>query len=243
VAIKQQRLDLALVERGLVPTREKAQALILAGEVFVNSQKAQKPGQPIESGAAIEVRKPLRYVSRGGLKLDAALQAFNVRLQGKVCLDIGTSTGGFADCLLQNGALRVHCVDTGAGQIDWKLRTDQRIVLHENTNARYLQPHDIGESASLIVCDVSFISATLIIPAVVPLLEDNGELVVLVKPQFEVGREHVGKGGIVREPALHTMALERVQSVLYETGFKTAFIDSPITGAEGNREFLMHGKR
>jgi 23S rRNA (cytidine1920-2'-O)/16S rRNA (cytidine1409-2'-O)-methyltransferase len=236
-----QRLDLTLVERKLVSSREKAQALILAGEVFVNGQKASKPGQAVDSGAALEVHQPQRYVSRGGLKLEAALASFAVSPERKICLDIGTSTGGFADCLLQNGARRVHCVDTGAGQIDWKLRTDPRIVLHERTNARYLNRDDLGEQMDMIVCDVSFISVTLLLPAIAPLLNPGGDLIILIKPQFEVGRENVGPGGIVRDPLLHQHACDRVRQAVESQGFKTEIIESPILGMEGNREFLLHG--
>ncbi|MFZ0590818.1 MAG: TlyA family RNA methyltransferase [Bryobacteraceae bacterium] len=234
------RLDRSLVDRGLAASREKAQALILAGEVSVDGQKATKPGQPVGLDSKLEVQQPLRYVSRGGLKLEAALREFAVSPRDKVCLDVGTSTGGFTDCLLQHGALRVHCVDTGAGQIDWKLRTDPRVVLHERTNARYLQVADIGEPLSLIVCDVSFISVTLILPALIPLLSPTGDLVILVKPQFEVGRENVGKGGIVRDPALHAQARDRVRAALETRQFKTQSMESPILGAEGNREFFLH---
>src|SRR6185312_5442593 len=170
-----QRLDVVLVERGLVSSREKAQALVLAGEVFIGGQKASKPGQPVDATSAIELRQPLRYVGRGGIKLEAGLDAFSVLPEGRVCLDVGTSTGGFTDCLLQHGAARVHCVDTGAGQIDWKLRNDPRVVLHERFNARYLKPADIGEPVSLIVCDVSFISVTLLLPVLFPLLTADGE--------------------------------------------------------------------
>lgn len=238
-----QRLDVALVERGLVPSREKAQALVLAGEVFIGGQKASKPGQSVDVASAIEVRQPLRYVSRGGIKLEAALNTFSISPGGSVCLDVGTSTGGFTDCLLRHGAMRVHCVDTGAGQIDWKLRTDPRVVLHERFNARYLKPADIGEPVSLIVCDVSFISVTLLVPVLAALLTAGGDFVVLVKPQFEVGRENIGKGGIVRDPELQANALRRVDEMLASLGFVTQSIESPILGAEGNREFLLHGRR
>lgn len=238
-----QRLDVALVERGLVPSREKAQALILAGEVFIAGQKASKPGQSVDVASAIEIREPLRYVSRGGIKLEAALQTFSISPEGKVCLDVGTSTGGFTDCLLQHGAARVHCVDTGAGQIDWKLRKHPRVVLHERFNARYLKPADIGEPVSLIVCDVSFISVTLLLPALAPLLNAEGDFVILVKPQFEVGRENIGKGGIVRDPTLQAAALRRVDDALNSYGFQTQSMESPILGAEGNREFLLHARQ
>jgi 23S rRNA (cytidine1920-2'-O)/16S rRNA (cytidine1409-2'-O)-methyltransferase len=238
-----QRLDVAMLQRGLTDSREKAQALILAGEVYVDQQKASKPGQPVSAAAQIHVNQPLKYVSRGGLKLEAALDQFQIAVEGRICMDVGTSTGGFADCLLQRGAARVHCVDTGAGQIDWKLRTDSRIVLHEKTNARHLEPGVIGEQPSLIVCDVSFISVTLILPAVTPLLAPGGDLVILVKPQFEVGRDFVGKGGIVRDRAQHERACERVAAALRDQAFVTELIESPILGMEGNREFLLHGQQ
>jgi len=240
---KKLRLDSALVERQLVETRQKAQALILAGKVMVNGQRADKPGHAVASDARIEVEQGLRYVSRGGLKLEAALAAFDIDPAGRVCMDVGTSTGGFTDCLLQHGALRVHAVDTGAGQIHWRLRTDERVVLHENTNARHLTFDEIGEAVSLIVCDVSFIGVSLLIPALVPLLAAGGEFVVLVKPQFEAGREFVRHGGIVRDPAAHKLACDRVAETFAGLGFETRLADSPITGAEGNREFLMHAKR
>jgi 23S rRNA (cytidine1920-2'-O)/16S rRNA (cytidine1409-2'-O)-methyltransferase len=237
------RLDVALVDRRLAESRERAQALILAGKVMVDGQRADKPGRPVPENARIEVEEPLKYVSRGGLKLEAALQAFQISVEGKVCLDIGTSTGGFTDCLLQHGAKRVHAVDTGAGQISWKLRTDPRVILHENVNARYLNFDKIGELADIIVCDVSFISVTLLIPALAPLLTQEGVWIILVKPQFEVGRELVGKGGIVRDSAAQAAASERVAQALHEKGFVTQFVESPILGAEGNREFLMHARR
>jgi 23S rRNA (cytidine1920-2'-O)/16S rRNA (cytidine1409-2'-O)-methyltransferase len=232
-----------MLDRGLTGSREKAQALILAGEVYVDGQKASKPGQAVTAATQIQVNQPLKYVSRGGLKLEAALDRFKIMAEGRVCMDVGTSTGGFADCLLQRGAARVHCVDTGAGQIDWKLRTDPRIILHEKTNARYLEPETIGEQPSLIVCDVSFISVTLILPAVMPILAPQGEVVILVKPQFEVGRDFVGKGGIVRDRAQQDRACERVAALLAEQGFQTELMESPILGMEGNREFLLHGWR
>ncbi len=240
---KRVRLDAALVERQLAESRAKAQALVLAGKVTVDGQRADKPGHAVSEEARIEVEQALKYVSRGGLKLEAALTAFSVDPAGRVCLDIGTSTGGFADCLLQHNAARVHCVDTGAGQIHWKLRTDARIVLHEKVNARYVTPAEIGEPASLLVCDVSFISVTLLIPALVPLLAERGEMVVLVKPQFEAGREFVGRGGIVRDPSGHQLACDRVTQALRAEGFYTRLMDSPILGAEGNREFLLHAGR
>ncbi len=232
-----------LVERHSIESREKAQALILAGKVTVDGQLWDKPGQAVSFEARIEVEQPLRYVSRGGLKLEKALSEFDIPVHGRVCMDVGTSTGGFTDCLLQHGALRVHAVDTGAGQIHWRLRTDPRVILHERVNARYLTREDIGEIIDLIVCDVSFISVTLLIPALTPLLGPNGDWVVLVKPQFEVGRDLVGKGGIVRDKEAHRLACERVAAGLQSAGFATRLIDSPITGAEGNREFLLYATR
>jgi 23S rRNA (cytidine1920-2'-O)/16S rRNA (cytidine1409-2'-O)-methyltransferase len=238
-----ERLDVTLVSRGLVSSREKAQALVLAGEVRINGQTATKPGQPVDPEARLEIRQPLRYVSRGGLKLEAALSTFKISVQGKVCLDVGTSTGGFADCLLQHGALRVHCVDTGSGQIDWKLRNDPRIVLHENTNARYLSFAQINELVDLITCDVSFISVTMLIPALRQLLTEHGEWIILVKPQFEAGRESIGKGGIVRDSSAHEAACQRVSRALESEGLSTRVVESPIRGVKGNREFLMHACR
>jgi 23S rRNA (cytidine1920-2'-O)/16S rRNA (cytidine1409-2'-O)-methyltransferase len=240
---KRQRLDTALVDRRLTETREKAQALILSGKVRVDGQRADKPGRMVSSQARIEVEQPLKYVSRGGLKLEAALSGFAVPVNGRVGLDVGTSTGGFTDCLLQHGAARVHAVDTGDGQIDWKLRTDARVVLHEHVNARYLTFQELGEFADVITCDVSFISITLLIPALSALLKAEGDWIVLLKPQFEVGRELVGNGGIVRDPRAHQLACDRVTTALEAAGFRTAIMDSPIFGAKGNREFLVHARR
>lgn len=237
------RLDVALVERKLAESREKAQALILAGKVTVDGHRSDKPGRSVSNASQIQVEGGPRYVSRGGLKLEAALQGFHVSPEGKVCLDIGTSTGGFTDCLLQHGAARVHAVDTGAGQIDWRLRTDPRVILHERTNARYLNVDDIGERVQIAVSDVSFISITLIIPAIPRILTAGADWIILVKPQFEVGREWVGPGGIVRDPKAHAFACERVQAALQDVGFVTNLMDSPILGSEGNREFLLHARR
>ncbi len=234
------RLDRLLVDRGLVSSREKAQALIMAGEVLINGQKASKPGQLVPEESPLEVLTPPPYVSRGGLKLSAALSHFTIDVRGRVCLDIGSSTGGFTDALLQGGAARVHAVDVGAGQLAWSLRTNTRVVLHEGINARELSFDEVGERADLITCDVSFISVTLILPAAVRILQPDGQMVILIKPQFEVGKGQVGKGGIVREPALHEAACERVRRAVREFGFETEIMDSPILGAEGNREFLLH---
>jgi 23S rRNA (cytidine1920-2'-O)/16S rRNA (cytidine1409-2'-O)-methyltransferase len=234
------RLDRLIVDRGLAESREKAQALIMAGEVRVNGQKAAKPGQPVETDCEVEMLSKPPYVSRGGYKLAEALRRFALDVAGKVCADIGSSTGGFTDVLLQRGAERVHAVDVGAGQLDWKLRTDARVVLHEGVNAREVSVEEIGERVDLLTCDVSFISVTLILPAVTSLLQPRGQMVILIKPQFEVGKGQVGKGGIVREPELHRAACERVERAVREIGFETAMIESPITGAEGNKEFLLY---
>jgi 23S rRNA (cytidine1920-2'-O)/16S rRNA (cytidine1409-2'-O)-methyltransferase len=234
------RLDRALVDRGLVESREKAQALIMAGEVRVDGQKASKPGQPVGADAALVVVARPPYVGRGGFKLAAALRHFAIDVAGAVCLDIGSSTGGFTDALLQAGAARVHAVDVGVGQLAWQLRTDPRVVLHEGINARHLTPAEIGEPVALATCDASFISVTLILPAAVPLLSPAGQMVILIKPQFEVGKGQVGKGGIVRQPELHRAACERVAKAVTELGFDTHIMESPILGAEGNKEFLLH---
>ena len=236
------RLDRLMVERGLAESREKAQALIMAGEVLLNGQTAAKPGQPVDAGCAVEVLARPPFVSRGGLKLAGALRHFAIDVAGKTCLDIGSSTGGFTDALLQAGARCVHAVDVGAGQLAWRLRTDPRVRLHEGINARALAFEDIGERVDFIACDVSFISATLILPAAVALLQPDGQMVILVKPQFEVGKGQVGKGGIVREPELHQAACERVTRLVKELGFDTAIVESPILGAEGNKEFLLYAR-
>jgi 23S rRNA (cytidine1920-2'-O)/16S rRNA (cytidine1409-2'-O)-methyltransferase len=237
------RLDRLLVERGLAETREKAQALIMAGEVLINGQKAVKAGQMISDDAAVEVLARPPFVSRGGIKLAAALAHFAIDVNGLVCADIGSSTGGFTDALLQARAARVHAVDVGVGQLAWKLRTDPRVVVHEGVNAREMEPSLIGEPVTLLTVDVSFISVTLILPAAVRLLQPDGRMVILVKPQFEVGRGQVGKGGIVRDPELHRAACERVTGVVRELGFATELMDSPILGAEGNKEFFLYARR
>ncbi|HXN46760.1 MAG TPA: TlyA family RNA methyltransferase [Bryobacteraceae bacterium] len=236
------RLDQLLVERGLAESRAKAQALVLAGQVLLDGQKAAKSGHAVAVDARVEVLAQPRFVGRGGLKLEAALDHFQIDVSGQVCLDIGSSTGGFTDCMLQRGARHVHAVDVGAGQLDWKLRGDARVTVHEGLNARYLRFENIGETVDLAVFDVSFISVTLIVPAVVPLLKETGGMVILVKPQFEVGRGEVGKGGIVRDAALQARACDRVRTAVEELGFKTCLMESPILGAEGNREFLLDAR-
>jgi len=241
------RLDKILVDRGLVASRERAQALILAGKVLVNEQKVEKSGAQIEEDSAIRLLgEDLKYVSRGGLKLERSLEHWRIDVNGKICLDVGASTGGFTDCLLQHGAARVIAIDTGYGQLDFKLRQDHRVRLLEKTNARYLTRESLGEFVDFIALDVSFISATLILPAVISSAfganSHDGQIVVLVKPQFEVGREKVGKGGIVRDADAQFASLEKVRNTLKELGAtETGYIDSPILGAEGNREFLLHG--
>ncbi len=245
------RLDRLLVGRGLVPSRERAQALILAGKVLVNEQKLEKAGSEVDPGVSIRLLgEDLKYVSRGGLKLEKALEHWKINVDGSVCLDVGASTGGFTDCLLQHGAARVIAIDTGYGQIDLKLRHDVRVCLHEKTNARYLTREQIGGPVDFIAMDVSFISATLVVPAVVqaafpdsPAERVGRQLVVLVKPQFEAGREQVGKGGIVRDPAAQALAVDKVTHTVTASGFKsTDVVESPILGTEGNREFLLYAK-
>jgi 23S rRNA (cytidine1920-2'-O)/16S rRNA (cytidine1409-2'-O)-methyltransferase len=238
-----QRLDLLVVERGLTESREKAQALILAGQVLVNGQKAGKAGASVETGATIELLAQPRYVGRGGLKLEAALDHFAISAAGKICLDVGSSTGGFTDCLLQRGAARVYAIDAGTGQLDWKLRNDPRVIAQEQVNARYLTREQVPEPVALAVCDVSFISITMILPALPALLAPGAEMVILVKPQFELERDQVGKGGIIRDPRLHHQACLRVESAVQRLGFHMEIIPSPILGAEGNREFLLHAKK
>lgn len=244
------RLDKLLIERCLTSSRERAQALILAGKVLVDEQKVTKAGTAVDANAQIRILgEDLKYVSRGGLKLERALEYWQIDVTGKICLDVGASTGGFTDCLLRHGAARVIAVDTGQGQIDFRLRQDARVRLLEKTNARYLTEQQIGEFVDLIVIDVSFISVALVLPAVVaaafpksPEDRRGRQIVVLVKPQFEVGREQVGKGGIVRDEALQMAAVAKIRQALSEQGCTaTDVIESPILGAEGNREFLLHG--
>lgn len=235
-----QRLDVLVVSRGLSDSREQAQRLILAGEVTVKDQVITKPGTKVDDALPIAVKNKPRYVSRGGLKLEGALKAFPVSVEGKVCLDIGSSTGGFTDCLLQNGAQRVHAVDVGTNQLVWKLRTDPRVVVKEQFNARYMTPEDLGEKVQLIVSDVSFISLTKILPAAYACLQDGGDLLVLIKPQFELQPEDIGPGGIVRDPALHRRAVDKIHDFVVNELHREwmGVADSPIKGMEGNTEFL-----
>ena len=238
-----ERIDKLLVQRGLADSRTKAQAMVMAGVVLVNEQRIDKPSDSFPVNAQIRIKggddPSSRYVGRGGLKLEAALREFQIDATGLDCLDVGASTGGFTDCLLQHGARQVVSIDVGHNQIDWRLRTDARVEVREGVNARYLTSSDFQLSFDLIVMDVSFISATKIFPAIIPLLKGNGRLVLLVKPQFEVGRGEVGKGGIVRDPEKHARVIEEVNRTAKELGLVVRnVIESPLRGAEGNLEFL-----
>jgi len=238
------RLDILVVEKGLAPSREKAKALIMAGQVFVEGSREDKCGTSFEETKRIEVRgDTLRYVSRGGLKLEKAMESFPLRLSGKICMDVGASTGGFTDCMLQNGAEKVYAVDVGYGQLDWKLRQDSRVVVMEKTNIRYVKPGDIDDRLSFVSVDVSFISLSLVLPAVKPLLADGAELVTLIKPQFEAGREKVGKKGVVRDPAVHEEVILKTVRMAEENGFQPMDLTfSPVRGPEGNIEYLLYLK-
>lgn len=239
------RADQLLVDRGLAESREKAKALILAGAVRVNGQRVDKPGHNIAGDAQVEVTQKLKYVSRGGLKLEGALTQFHIDPAGMTCLDIGASTGGFTDCLLQNGAAHVYAIDSGTSQLDWKIRSDPRVTVKEHYNARHLNPGDFPHKIDLLVCDVSFISVTLVLPPALALLHELSQMVILIKPQFEAGRAQVGKGGIVRDPEVHRDVCARIERFVQETlAFaNTSIIPSPILGAEGNQEFLLHARR
>jgi 23S rRNA (cytidine1920-2'-O)/16S rRNA (cytidine1409-2'-O)-methyltransferase len=238
------RIDRVLVERGLVESRTRAQALILAGQVLVREQRIDKPGQLIEANAEIRIKgETPRYVSRGGLKLETALREFKIDPAGKSCLDVGASTGGFTDCLLQHGAARVWAVDVGHNQLAWSLRQDSRVVTLEGLNARNMDPDLFPAQFDLATIDVSFISLTMILPAVLPCLSAKADCIALIKPQFEVGKGEVGRGGIVTDPAKHRLVLEKINEAAMSIGFDAVgLIESPILGAEGNREFLMHLK-
>jgi len=241
--VKRERIDKLLVERGLADSRTKAQAMVMAGVVLVDEQRVEKPSHQFDANSAIRIKggddPTTRYVGRGGLKLEAALREFQIDVSGFVCLDVGASTGGFTDCLLQNGAKKVFAVDVGHNQIDWRLRNDPRVEVREGVNARYLTPEDFSQKFDLVVMDVSFISVTKVLPAIVPLLPPVGSIVTLIKPQFEVGRGEVGGGGIVRDEAKRLRAVEEVNNAARALGLKVvSVIESPITGAEGNIEFL-----
>ncbi|MDE0620028.1 MAG: TlyA family RNA methyltransferase [Bryobacterales bacterium] len=237
------RVDQLIVERGLVASRQQAQAMVMAGEVLVNEQKADKPGRLIARDASIRLlQQQARFVSRGGEKLAAAMAHFEIDVAGAACLDIGASTGGFTDCLLQFGAARVHAVDVGTNQLHWALRNDGRVHVLEQCNARYLTQAHLGERVSFACCDVSFISVTKILPRLEDLLAPGSEAVVLAKPQFEVGKGEVGKGGVVRDHEMHMAVVESVRGAMLECGFdRVDWMDSPLLGASGNREFLLHG--
>lgn len=238
-----ERLDVILVKQGHAPSREKAKAIIMSGKVYVNGQKEDKAGTAFdESKIRLEVRgTTLKYVSRGGLKLEKAMEAWQLSLENRVCMDIGAPTGGFTDCMLQNGASRVYSVDVGHGQLAWKLRNDQRVVCMEQTNFRYMKPGDIGEQLDFASVDVSFISLTKILIPARNLLKTGGEMVCLVKPQFEAGREKVGKNGVVREPEVHREVIERMVDYAHSIGFTVLHLEySPIRGPEGNIEYLLH---
>lgn len=239
---RKMRLDRLLVDRGLVGSREKAQAIILAGGVLVDDRKIEKCGTAVAESVSVRLLgEPAKFVGRGGLKLQGALEHFRIDPDGKICLDIGASTGGFTDCLLQKGAAKVFAVDVGTNQLAWKLRRDSRVVVLEKTNARHLAFETIGERVELVTMDVSFISATLILPALPQFLGTGADLLVLVKPQFEVGRQQVGKGGIVRDPKLHQEAIAKVSRKLLQLGFqRLASAESVLAGAEGNREYFLH---
>ena len=237
-----ERLDILLVKRNLAPSREKAKAMIMEGNVFVNNQREDKAGSSFDENVPIEIHgTTLKYVSRGGLKLEKAMNEFDLNLDGDICMDIGASTGGFTDCMLQNGASKVYSVDVGYGQFAWKLRQDPRVVCMEKTNIRYVLPGDIGDRIMFASIDVSFISLTKVLLPVRNLMEENGEIAALIKPQFEAGREKVGKKGVVRDPAVHKEVIEMVISYAKSISFGVRHLEfSPIKGPEGNIEYLVH---
>ena len=237
-----ERLDVLLVKRNLAESREKAKAIIMSGNVFVEDQREDKAGTTFPEDVKIEVRgHVMPYVSRGGLKLEKAIKNFDVSVEGKVCTDVGSSTGGFTDCMLQNGAVKVFAIDVGRGQLDWKLRQDPRVVCMEKTNIRYVTPEDIPDRIQFVSIDVSFISLTKVLGPVKALMEPDGEVVCLIKPQFEAGREKVGKKGVVREKSVHLEVIEMVASFAGSIGFEALHLEfSPIKGPEGNIEYLLH---
>ena len=237
-----ERLDVLLVSQGLAASREKAKAIIMSGNVLVNGQREDKAGTMIDVKAEITVKGgQLKYVSRGGLKLEKAMSHFDLSLEGRVCMDVGASTGGFTDCMLQNGAVKVYSVDVGHGQLDWKLRNDPRVVCMEKTNIRYVTPEQIEEPAAFVSIDVSFISLTKVLPPVRELMTEDGEIVCLIKPQFEAGREKVGKKGVVRDPKVHEEVIEKVIDFAATVGLESRELEfSPIKGPEGNIEYLLH---
>ena len=239
-----ERLDIQIVERGLAESRQKAKAYIMAGVVYVNGMKEDKAGLKVKRGATIEVREKMRYVSRGGLKLEKAMQQFPIKIEDKVCMDVGASTGGFTDCMLQNGAAKVYSVDVGYGQFAWKLRQDPRVVCMEKTNIRYLQPEQLEDKIAFCSIDVSFISLTKVLAPILALLEDEAEIVALIKPQFEAGREQVEKHGVVRNPKVHEAVIHQIWEYALSLGLKVYGLSySPIKGPEGNIEYLIYLKR
>jgi 23S rRNA (cytidine1920-2'-O)/16S rRNA (cytidine1409-2'-O)-methyltransferase len=243
--VKRERIDKLLVERGLAESRTKAQAMVMAGVVLVDEQRVEKPSEQFATGSQIRVKHAddptSRYVGRGGLKLEAALREFQIDARGLVCLDVGASTGGFTDCLLQNGAAKVFAIDVGHNQIDWRLRNDPRVEVREGVNARYLDPREFADHIDLAVIDVSFISVTKILSALLPLLKDPASLIILIKPQFEVGRGEVGSGGVVRDRLKRIKAVDQVHGFAASLGLDLkGTIESPIKGAEGNIEYLAH---
>lgn len=235
------RLDVAVFERGLAETREKAKAMIMAGSVYLNGQKALKGGVSVTEKDNIEVRGSVNpYVSRGGLKLEKAMKSFPIKLEGKICMDVGASTGGFTDCMLQNGAVKVYSIDVGYGQLAWKLRTDERVVNLERTNFRYVTEEQVPDKIDFSSVDVSFISLKKILPVMFNLLKDDGQAVCLIKPQFEAGRENIGKKGVVRDKSVHSAVIKDITSFAVESGFNLIDVDfSPVKGPEGNIEYLM----
>ena len=241
---KSKRLDLFVCEKGLAESRTKARAIIMAGNVYVDGERTDKPGTLVNNNSKIEIKsnKP-KYVSRGGLKLEKGLEHFNIDALGKICLDIGASTGGFTDCLLKKGALKVYAFDVGHGQLNWDLRNDSRVVVKEKINCRYLEKSDVGELVDIITIDVSFISLTLIIEPAMKVLKEKGELIALIKPQFEVGKNEVGKGGVVKDSKLHEKVKDKIANHLNKVGFQVVGItESPILGADGNKEFLIYAR-
>lgn len=241
--MEKQRLDVLMVEKGLAPSREKAKALIMAGDVYIKEVKYDKAGQSVDVDSEITVRRQMPYVSRGGFKLEKAMQCFPIDLHGKVCMDIGASTGGFTDCMLQNGAEKVYSVDVGYGQLAWKLRTDARVVNLERTNIRYITQEQVPEQVDFMSVDVSFISLRLVLPAVKSFLKPDGAIAALIKPQFEAGREKVGKKGVVRDPKIHEEVIQTIYDFVKEIGWIPAGLTySPIRGPEGNIEYLIYIK-
>ncbi|NLY78221.1 MAG: TlyA family RNA methyltransferase [Tissierellia bacterium] len=240
--MKKARIDVLMFEKGLAESREKAKRIVMEGIVFVDDKKIDKPGEKVDVNSIITIKKdPVKYVSRGGLKLEKAIRVFNIDLNDKVALDIGASTGGFTDCMLQNGASKVYAVDVGYGQLDWKLRNDSRVVVKERTNIRYVTNEDIGEMVDFISIDVSFISLKLVLPVAKSLIKNKGEIVALVKPQFEAGKDKVGKKGLIRDKKIHIEVIEEIVDFCKSIGLSAINLDfSPVTGSTGNIEYLLH---